>query len=147
MMDERMMNGLTTAVRFFLLRGLIIFTLISATGGSFVRIANAQHGPTSDHLLGSGAFGDIELLGVEEVTTTRGLVADVAVSPDGQWAFLANWGEPKCPLNSEGGGQNNPAAGAWAIDISNLEDPQTVGFIPSSQDSRPGEGMQVVHIT
>src|SRR4030067_319768 len=113
MMDERMMNGLTTAVRFFLLRGLIIFTLISASGGSFVSIANAQHGPTSDHLLGSGAFGDIELLSVEEVTTTPGLVADVAVRPDGQWAFLANWGDATCPLNSEAGGQNNPDAAGW----------------------------------
>ncbi len=108
---------------------------------------NGQHGPTSDHLVGSGAFGNIDFVSVEEVTNTPGLVADVAISPDGQWAFLANWGEPKCPLNSEAGGQNNPDAGAWVIDISNLSDPVTVGFIPSHQDSRPGEGMQVINLT
>ena len=108
----------------------------------------AQHGPTSDHLLGTGAFGNIELLSVEEVTQTPGLVADVAVNPAGTYAFLANWSDPlKCPLTSEAGGQNNPDAGAWVIDINNLNDPVTVGFIPSSQDSRPGEGMQVVNIT
>jgi hypothetical protein len=55
-----------------------------------------QHGAPEGHLLGSGAFGNIELLGVERVTNTPELVADVTVSPDGQTAFLANWGEPDC---------------------------------------------------
>jgi hypothetical protein len=128
----------------FLWRGaavaMIALSLIGAPS------AFAQHGPDSDHLLGSGEFGNIELVSVEEVTTTPGLVADVAVSPDGNWAFLANWGEPDC-AGPETGGQNTPDAGAWVIDISNLSDPVTVGFIPSHQDTRPGEGMQVVHIT
>ena len=58
-----------------------------------------QHGPTEGHLTGSGAFGNIDLLSVERLTTKPELVADVAVSPDGQWAFLANWGEPsQAPL-------------------------------------------------
>lgn len=130
-------------------------SLIRVTGLVFLSLSlllpiggvTAQHGPTSDHLLGSGAFGNIELLSVEEVTQTPGLVADVTVNPAGTYAFLANWGEAKCPLNSEVGGQNNPDAGAWVIDISNLSNPVTVGFIASSQDSRPGEGMQVVNIT
>lgn len=122
---------------------LLSLTLILSTVG----IAGANHGPTTDHLLGPGEWGNIELLGVEEVTQTAGLVADVAVNPAGTYAFLANWGEAKCALNSEAGGQNNPDAGAWVIDIQNLENPTTVGFIPSSQDSRPGEGMQVVNIT
>ncbi len=55
-------------------------------------------------------------------------------------------GHPHAPI-SEAGGQNNPDAGAWVVDITDLSDPKTVGFIPSSQDSRPGEGMQVVNIT
>src|SRR3990172_10668586 len=121
---------------------LPVVLILSAVGG-----ATAQHCPPSDYLLGPGAFGNIELLSVERVTSTPDLVADVAVNPAGTYAFLANWGEPKCPLNSEAGGQNNPDAGAWVIDITNLSDPKTVGFIPSSQDSRPGEGMQVVNIT
>jgi hypothetical protein len=105
-----------------------------------------QHGPTDGHLLGSGEFGSIDLLSVERLTETPELVADVAVSPDGQWAFLANWGEPDC-AGPETGGQTSPDAGAWVVDISDLEDPKQVGFIPSSQDTRPGEGMQVVTIT
>jgi hypothetical protein len=105
-----------------------------------------QHGPTDGHLIGDGAFGTIDLLSVERLTSTPELVADVAVSPDGQWAFLANWGEPDC-AGPETGGQTSPDAGAWVVDISDLSDPQQVGFIASSQDTRPGEGMQVVTIT
>jgi hypothetical protein len=123
---------------------LLTLALVLSTIG----IATAhQDGPSGDHLFGTGAWGNIELLGVAEVTQTAGLVADVAVNPAGTYAFLANWGEAKCALNSEAGGQNNPDAGAWVIDISDLTNPTTVGFIPSSQDSRPGEGMQVVNIT
>jgi len=116
--------------------------------GLFAAAADAhhQHGELTGHLIGPGAFGNIELLSVEEVTQTPGLVADVAVSPNGQWAFLANWGEPDC-AGPEVGGQTSPDAGAWVIDISDLQDPKTVGFIAAHQDSRPGEGMQVVNIT
>ena len=123
---------------------LLTLALILSTIG----VATAhQDGPSGAHLFGTGAWGNIELLSVEEVTQTAGLVADVAVNPAGTYAFLANWGEAKCALNSEAGGQNNPDAGAWVIDIRDLTNPTTVGFIPSSQDSRPGEGMQVVNIT
>lgn len=106
-----------------------------------------QHGPSEGHLDGSGEWGTIELVSQLRVTETPDLVADVAVSPDGNWAFLANWGRPTCAANSEAGGVTNPDAGAWVIDISNLNKPKQVGFIPSSQDTRPGEGMQVVPIT
>ena len=61
-----------------------------------------QHGVPEGHLLGEGAFGKIELVGVADVTDTPDLVADVAVSPDEQYAFLANWGEPDCAANSGG---------------------------------------------
>lgn len=123
---------------------LLTLALVSSTIG----VATAhQDGPSGAHLFGTGAWGNIELLGVAEVTQTAGLVADVAVNPAGTYAFLANWGEAKCALNSEAGGQNNPDAGAWVVDIRDLTNPTTVGFIPSSQDTRPGEGMQVVNIT
>jgi hypothetical protein len=105
-----------------------------------------QHGTLDGHLLGTGAFGNLELLGVERVTNIDDHIADVAVSPDGRWAYLANWGEADC-AGPEKGGQTSPDAGAWVVDISNLRDPKTVGFIPSHQDTRPGEGMQVVNIT
>jgi hypothetical protein len=113
--------------------------------------AVAQHNTTGeDHLLGTGEFGKIDLVDVVEVTDTPDLIADVAVSPDGNFAFLANWGEPDCP-GPEKGGQTSPDAGAYVIDITNIEtDPNSaelVGFIPSHQDTRPGEGMQVATIT
>jgi hypothetical protein len=91
--------------------------------------------------------GKLELVGTAFVTDTEDLVADVTVDPSGDVAYLANWGEPDCAANSEAGGQNAPDAGAWVIDISDPENPEEVGFIPSSQDSRPGEGMQAVEIS
>jgi hypothetical protein len=111
--------------------------------------AAAQHEPPGGpgFLEGPGEWGKIELVGTELVTDTDDLVADVAVSPDHQYAFLANWGEPDCAVNPEAGGQNSPDAGAWVIDISDPANPVEVGFIPSSQDSRPGEGMQVIELS
>jgi hypothetical protein len=111
-----------------------------------IAVAHDQHGPGTSHLLGTGAFGNLEFLSKEVLTTTPEIVADVAVSPNGRWAFLANWGEPDC-AGPETGGQNTPDAGAWIVDISNLSDPKKTGFIPAHQDSRPGEGMQVVNVT
>ena len=106
-----------------------------------------QHGSDENHLLGSGAFGVIEHLKTVRVTNTPDTVADVAVDPDGAFAFLANWGDPECAANSESGGQNSPDAGVWVIDINPISDARVVKFIPSSQDSRPGEGMQVLDLT
>ncbi|MEE2522230.1 hypothetical protein V1639_03650 [Pseudarthrobacter sp. J75] len=109
-----------------------------------------QHGSDEGHLIGSGITGDLALVDMVEVTGTPDLIADVTVSPDGNTAFLANWGEPDC-AGPETGGQSSPDAGAYVVDISNIEtDPDSaklIGFIPSHQDSRPGEGMQVVNIT
>ncbi len=103
-----------------------------------------QHGEPSGHLLGSGASGNVELVSRLRVTTVNDLVADLAVSPDGTWVFLANWGKADCAANSEKGGMNNPDAGVWVVDIEDIENPTLAGFIPHAQDSRPGEGMQVV---
>lgn len=125
---------------------IIAFSLLGVPAASAHPGDDDQHGPLGGHLLGSGAFGNIDLVSVTELTTTPELVADVAISPDGQWAFLANWGEPDC-AGPETGGQNTPDGGAWVVDISDLENPVKVGFIPAHQDSRPGEGMQVVNIT
>ncbi|HEU4451334.1 MAG TPA: hypothetical protein VFR63_15305 [Gaiellaceae bacterium] len=121
----------------------LVATLLTAGAAAHPQ----QHGEPDGHLLGSGAWGNVELVSKAVLTTTPDLVADVAVNPAGTYAFLANWGEPKCPDNSEAGGQRNPDAGAWVVDIRDLENPREVGFIPSSQDSRPGEGMQVLTVT
>jgi hypothetical protein len=110
---------------------------------------DGQHGTDEGHLIGTGEWGKIDLLDVVDVTDTPDLIADVTVSPDGNTAFLANWGEPDC-AGPETGGQTSPDAGAYVIDISDIEtDPDSaelVGFIPSHQDTRPGEGMQVIEL-
>jgi hypothetical protein len=129
------------------MRKFFVFTAALSVALTFAAGAQSQHGTTSDHLLGSGEFGNIELVSTLDLTDTADVVADVAVSPDGDWAFLADWGTAKCNTKSEAGGQNNPDAGAYVVDISDLENPEQVGFIASSQDTRPGEGMQVVNIT
>ena len=102
-----------------------------------------QHGGDAGHLFGTGDWGKIELVGQLEVTQTEGLVADVAAY--GNYAYLANWGEPDC-AGPEKGGVNSPDAGAWVIDISDPANPVEVNFIPMPQDTRPGEGMQVTHV-
>jgi hypothetical protein len=102
-----------------------------------------QHGSDDGHLTGTGAWGKIALVGQLEVTQTEGLVADVAAF--GNYAYLANWGEPDC-AGPERGGVNSPDAGAWVIDISDPTNPKEVNFIPMPQDTRPGEGMHVTHI-
>ena len=106
-----------------------------------------QHGTDEDHLLGDGEWGVIDHLKTVRLSTTPDTVADVAVDPDGDYAYVANWGDPDCDANSEAGGQNSPDAGVWVVDINPIADARVVKFIPSSQDSRPGEGMQVVDIT
>jgi hypothetical protein len=58
---------------------------------------DGQHGTDEGHLLGSGEFGKIDLLDVVDVTDTPDLIADVTVPPDGNTAFLANWGNPTAP--------------------------------------------------
>ena len=133
-------RGALRYLRTFLLQGTVPLLLAGTAA------AHDQHGPGEGHLVGGGAFGNIDLINVVRVTDTPELVADVAVSPDGNWAFLANWGEPDC-AGPETGGQTSPDAGAWVIDIRDLTNPKEVGFIPAHQDSRPGEGMQVVNIT
>ena len=114
---------------------LLVPTVAAATPG--------QHGGDEGHLIGTGDWGKIEFLGKAEVTQTEGLVADVAAY--GNYAYLANWGEPDC-AGPEKGGVNTPDAGAWVIDISDPTNPVEKNFIAMPQDTRPGEGMQVVHI-
>lgn len=141
-------------------RKFITAAAVSALALSALGITGAvadpdgQHGTDEGHLLGTGASGKIELVDVVDLTDTPDLIADVAVSPDGNTAFLANWGEPDC-AGPETGGQNSPDAGVYIVDITSVDqtapvpgsEPELVGFIPSHQDTRPGEGLQVVEIS
>ena len=73
------------------------------------------------------------------------MIADVAVDPDGNYAYLARWGGADC-AGPETGGQTTPDGGVYVIDISDLANPVEVGFIATRQDTLVGEGMQVVHL-
>jgi hypothetical protein len=100
-----------------------------------------QHGEPTGHLLGTGEWGKIELVGQLTVSDAEpGLIADVAVF--GDYAYLARWGGEAC-AGPEGGG---PDGGVYVVDISDLANPVEVGFIRTHQDTLVGEGLQVVHL-
>lgn len=103
-----------------------------------------QHGADTGHLTGPGAFGDFELVGRADLTNADDIVADVGVDPSGETAYLAHWGTPACAANRENG---DPDAGVFVVDIRDLANPQQIGFIPHSQDSRPGEGVQALTVS
>ncbi len=100
----------------------------------------AQHGPGTGHLSGTGAWGAVDLLGQVRLTDAPGLVADVAAY--GSYAYLAHWGDADCSSVQS----LSTKAGAWVVDISDPANPRKVNFIAMPQDTRPGEGVQVVHI-
>jgi hypothetical protein len=125
---------------------LALAATLSAPGASAHPV---QHDAPDGHLHGAGAQGDIQLVSKVDFGELRGaeipdLVADVGVDPDGDYAYLANWGEASCADNAE---SNGPDAGAWVVDISNPAAPEAVGFIETAQDSAPGEGVQALHVS
>lgn len=106
-----------------------------------------QHGTLDGHLLGTGSEGDLQLLGTADLTDGDDIIADVGIDPRGTYAYLAHWGKPTCAEPSEAGGVTDPDAGVFVVDIADLENPRQVGFIPHSQDSRPGEGVQALDVS
>src|SRR5918993_202658 len=123
---------------------IAIGTALLLATGSGAAAHDGLHGPDEGHLLGEGEWGKIELVGQLQVSgAADDLIADVTAF--GDYAYLANWGVADC-AGPETGGVNKPDAGAWVIDISDPANPEEVAFIPMPQDTRPGEGMQVVHL-
>jgi hypothetical protein len=109
------------------------------------RDAMAQHGETTDHLLGQGAFGNLELVSKLRVhDAANDVLADLTVFKN--YIYLARWGAPDC-AGPERGGQGTPDGGAYVIDISDIAHPREVGFIATSQDTLVGEGMQALTLT
>src|ERR671911_735218 len=98
--------------------GLLIVGLV----GTALPAAGHQHGTDEGHLLGTGEEGKIEFVSKVEVSGAGPeLIADVAVDPDGDFAYLANWGSPDCPTlekGNESGGRKASDAGIWVVDIS-----------------------------
>ena len=126
-------------------RTLAVFVGVGAVALLSTSIAGAQHGPLTDHLIGSGAWGNVQLvssLRVQDAAPES--IADVAVFKN--YAYLAKWGAPDC-AGPETGGQKTPDGGAYVIDLSDLAHPKEVGFIATSQDTLVGEGMQGVTLT
>ena len=124
-----------------------ILSLAAVPMGPAAFAHSEQDGSLDGHVAGDGEWGDLELVSKAELTNTNDLIADVGVDPSGDYAYLANWGREDCAANSEAGGMGNPDAGVYIVDIRDIDNPRQVGFIPHSQDSRPGEGVQVVEIT
>ena len=111
---------------------------------SMANVASAhdgQHGTTDDHLLGTGAFGGVDLVGRVEISDVEeGLISDVAVF--GNYAYLGRYTSASCE-GPEGGG---PDGGVYVIDISDVANPVEIGFIRAHQDTYVSEGVQVVHV-
>jgi len=123
---------------------LIVAVLLVAIVPVAAAHPDDQHGEDEGHLLGTGEWGKIELVGQLTVSDAEeDLIADVAVDPDGDYAYLARWGGAEC-AGPEGNGVDG---GVYVIDISDLENPVEVGFIRTHQDTLVGEGMQVVDVT
>ena len=91
-----------------------------------------QHGGTEGHL--DPFTENVELISKLKVSGAGPeKVADVAVF--GDYAYLAAWGGAVCKGN-----------GVYVVDISDVENPVQVAFVPSKEGSYPGEGMQALSI-
>ena len=95
---------------------------------------HAQHGDSAGHLppVQSDNLEVVSRLGLKNVE--EGGVADVSVY--GDYAYVAAWGGDTCKAN-----------GIHVVDISDVENPEQVAFIPSKEGSYPGEGVQVLSIS
>jgi hypothetical protein len=105
----------------------------------------AQHGPLTDHLLGPGAFGNIQFVSKLRVHDAEpDGIADLSVFKN--HVYVSRWGAADC-AGPETGGQQTPDGGAYVIDISDIAHPREAGFIATSQDTLVGEGMQALTLT
>lgn len=94
-----------------------------------------QHGGALGHLMPSQQ--NVELvssLALKNVVPEK--IADVGVSQDGNYAFLASWGVVTCKYN-----------GVHVVNIADPAKPREVAFIASKEGSYPGEGVQALNVT
>ncbi len=144
-MSQHLRRGATTAA--LTLAAGAVFTgsasahddLISDDGGitpGYEERHLHQHGDTAGHLPASRT-DNIDLvskLRLKNVVPEK--IADVGVSPDGDYAFLAAWGSETCRYN-----------GVHVVDITDPASPDEVSFIQSKEGSYPGEGVQSLRLT
>ena len=94
-----------------------------------------QHGTTTGHLPGSASNVDvISRLRLKNVVPEK--IADVGISPDGNYAFLAAWGFVTCKYN-----------GVHVVNIADPAKPREVAFIQAKEGSYPGEGIHAIKLT
>jgi hypothetical protein len=123
---------------------IAVLALALSTAAAAAGHPGDQHGSPDGHLLGTGEWGKIDFVSSLRVSDAEeDLIADVAVDPGGDYAYLARWGGAEC-AGPEG---NGPDGGVYVIDISDLENPREVGFIRTHQDTLVGEGMQVIPLS
>ena len=123
-----------------------LFRSTSLAAGLFALVAPAaahsgQHGPDEGHLIGTGAFGNVQLVGqvrVHDAADDR--ISDVAVL--GKFAYLGAYAQASC-AGPEGTG---PDGGVYVIDISSPSNPREIGFIKAHQDTYVSEGVQALRI-
>lgn len=112
------------------LRSLLMPVVIALLHGTGL-FGHPLRNPTGS-LVGSGASGNIDLIGVVAIPD----VADVVVNADRTHAFAATTGGASCAT----------AAGVWIIDIT-TQAPAASDFIALPKGSRPGGSIQVVEIS
>jgi hypothetical protein len=121
----------------------------------------AQHGPEEGHLLGTGAWGKVRLVGKLAVSNAADdRISDVAAK--GNYAYLGAFAQDTCEIANRASATRDPDVkalpgekvgqigrdgGVYVIDISNPAAPREVGFIPAAQDTYVGEGVQVINLT
>jgi hypothetical protein len=105
-----------------------------------------QHGPDDGHLLGSGAWGALQLASkLRLVPEGANGVADVAVDPRGTFAYVAGAGTLECGGTPTG--STAADVGVYVIDISDIGAPQVTGFIPRPLGARVTDGLQAVNLS
>ncbi len=95
-----------------------------------------QHGDTAGHLPASSTpnVDLVSKLRLKNVVPEK--IADVGVSPDGNTAYLAAWGDTTCKYN-----------GVHVVDIGNPARPRETAFIQAKEGSYPGEGVQALNLS
>jgi hypothetical protein len=126
-------------------KSLAVVGVAAAAALGLAGAGTAQHGPLTDHLIGPGAFGNVQLVSKLRVHDAEpNVIADLTVFKN--HIFVSKWGAADC-AGPETGGQGTPDGGAYVIDISDIANPREVGFIATSQDTLVGEGMQALTLT